>query len=249
VWKRTIDGRVLRFRLFGINNQNFIMRDEETGSWWQQVSGEAIQGPLRGRRLDRVDHDEIAFGLWKSERPGGRVLKPVAGYADDYASDNWERRMKKVRTVTVREKGDPLPPRTVIAGVTVGGVSKAYPFPTLRDESPLVDRVGGVPIVLVVGDDLKSIRVFARTVDGQAIDLFAKDGAKPLRMVDSQTGSEWDFSGTAVSGPLAGRQLEKLRVLKEYWFDWKIYQPASLAYTLGFIPPKPPSPEPSPSPK
>ena len=23
----------------GINNQNFIMRDEQTGSWWQQVTG------------------------------------------------------------------------------------------------------------------------------------------------------------------------------------------------------------------
>jgi hypothetical protein len=37
----------LNFHLAGINNQNFIMRDEETGTWWQQVSGTAIQGPLK----------------------------------------------------------------------------------------------------------------------------------------------------------------------------------------------------------
>ena len=45
MWKRTLDGRVLTFRLAGINNQNFIMRDEQTGSYWQQVSGKAISGP------------------------------------------------------------------------------------------------------------------------------------------------------------------------------------------------------------
>ena len=33
------------------------MRDEQTGSWWQQVSGEAIQGPLKGRRLAGVVTD------------------------------------------------------------------------------------------------------------------------------------------------------------------------------------------------
>jgi hypothetical protein len=32
VWTRQVDGITLTFRLAGINNQNFIMRDEETGS-------------------------------------------------------------------------------------------------------------------------------------------------------------------------------------------------------------------------
>ena len=41
MWASEIDGRKLTFHLAGINNQNFIMRDEETGSWWQQVTGVA----------------------------------------------------------------------------------------------------------------------------------------------------------------------------------------------------------------
>ena len=52
-----MDGRRLSFRLTGINNQNFLMTDEQTGSWWQQVTGEAVHGPLKGRRLDLVFHD------------------------------------------------------------------------------------------------------------------------------------------------------------------------------------------------
>ncbi|MBO0798145.1 MAG: DUF3179 domain-containing protein, partial [Blastocatellia bacterium] len=76
MWEAEVEGKRLNFHLAGINNQNFIMSDDETGSWWQQVSGEAIQGPLKGKKLIQVYHDEITFGLWKRENPRGRVLKP-----------------------------------------------------------------------------------------------------------------------------------------------------------------------------
>jgi Protein of unknown function (DUF3179) len=73
VWETTVNGRVLHFHIAGINNQNFIMIDEETGSWWQQVTGTAILGPLQGTQLRPVVFDELSFGLWKHENAGGRV--------------------------------------------------------------------------------------------------------------------------------------------------------------------------------
>ena len=228
-----MDGRTLTFRLFGINNQNFIMRDEQTGSWWQQVTGEAIHGPLKGRRLEALVHDEVGFAIWKTERPQGRVLKPDPKMADDYGDWNWEKQMKKVRTVRPRAKGDPLDPRTVVVGVVVGDAARAYPFPSLRQQSPVVDRLGGEPLVLVVGDDRKSIRVFKTTVEGRALSFVAKIGEHPLRLVDAETASEWDFSGRAVQGPLEGKQLEKVYALKEYWFDWKGYHPATSVFRTG----------------
>ncbi len=233
MWDRTLDGRTLRFRLFGINNQNFIMRDDETGSWWQQVTGEAIQGPLRGRRLRPVAHDEVALRVFREENPNGRVLLPVPGMEEEYASSGWEKRMKKVATVTQRVAGEPLEPRTVVVGIAAGGQARAWPFPLLRRQSPLLDSVGGLPVALVVGDDGKSIRAFDRRVDGRSLELSAVAGADPLRLVDVQTGSEWDFAGRALSGPLAGRRLSRLRALKEYWFDWRTYNPATTVYLRG----------------
>lgn len=209
------------------------MRDEETGSWWQQVTGEAIHGPLKGRRLAPVFHDEISFGLWRRERPMGRVLKPDSRFAEDYAPANWERRMKTRKTVRPRGKDDPLEPRAVVVGVRVGAASRAYPFPLLRAQNPIVDRLGGEPLLIVVGEDRKSVRVFKSTVDGRALSFARRVGVRPLRLVDTETGSEWDFTGTAVSGPLAGRRLEKVRALKEYWFDWKTYNPGTGVYAAG----------------
>ncbi len=68
-----------------------------------------------------------------------------------------------------------------------------------------------------------------------------------LLLFDGETGSEWDFSGTARSGPLAGKQLEKVRALKEYWFDWKTYNPQTGLYTAGADEASGPSPMPSPT--
>jgi hypothetical protein len=235
-----VDGRALRFRLFGINNQNFIMRDEETGTWWQQVSGEAIHGPLEGRRLAPVHHDEISFRVFRAERPTGRVLKPDAAYASEYADWNWEKQMKKVPTVRPKGREDPLEPRAVVVGVRIGEAARAYPFPLLIRQSPVVDRLGGEPIVLVVGDDRKSIRVFTAALDGRTLSFSRRVGVRPLRLFDTETGSEWDFTGRALSGPLAGRTLEKVRALKEYWFDWKAYNPRTGVYSGGSrLPPVP----------
>jgi hypothetical protein len=72
---RNVAGWALTFHLAGINNQNFLMRDEETGSYWQQISGVAISGPMKGQQLNLVLSDELTFGAWKAEEPEGMVLK------------------------------------------------------------------------------------------------------------------------------------------------------------------------------
>jgi hypothetical protein len=230
VWESRVDGRKLTFHLAGINNQNFIMRDEETGSWWQQVSGEAVLGPLKGQRLKQVNHDEISFATWKRERPDGRVLAPDERVADKYAPADWEEEIGSLPVVTPSKEGDPLPPRELILGIEINRAAKAYRFSDLRHGSPMLDAVGGVPILIVMDEERRSARVFDRRLDDRVLELFSKPEARPLRLVDSQTGSEWDFSGKAVAGPLLGRSLVKLQALSDYWFDWKIYHPDTIVY-------------------
>jgi hypothetical protein len=235
VWETTVNGRPLHFHLAGINNQNFIMRDEETGSWWQQVTGEAIFGPLKGQKLAPVFHDELTFGLWKQEKPQGRVLRPdeAVARAGQYVPANWEERMVNVPVATSKAMDASLKPRALIAGITINGQSEAFPFDALLKQSPILDDLGKVSIVLVLGDDKRSVRAYERLVDGRKLEFFAKQQTAPWRLVDAETGSEWDFSGKAVSGALNGRQLKPVPVLPDYWFDWKAYHPNTTVYALG----------------
>jgi hypothetical protein len=228
VWQSVVNGQTLKFRLAGINNQNFIMRDEETGSWWQQVSGEAIQGALKGQRLAAVDYDELSFGLWKRENPHGRVLRPEAGKIE---SADWESEVAKMPVTISSQLDKTLDPRALVLGVRVDGKAKAYPFSALEKQSPILDNVGGRDLVVVLAEDKKSVRAFERAVEGNVLEFFVKPETGEI--IDAQTGSIWDFSGRAVSGELAGKQLRKIPVLKDYWFDWKIYNPETQLYTLG----------------
>jgi hypothetical protein len=230
VWETTVNGRPLHFRLAGINNQNFVMRDEETGSWWQQVSGEAILGPLKGARLKAVPQDEISFAIWKREQPGGRVLRPDSRMliARRYAKADWETRMQSMPVAT-RTFDKRLPPRELVVGVTMNGKSKAYPMKLIDPQAPLIDTVGGVPIVIVVAEDGRSVRAFKRELDGRAFEVFGRADV----LLDSATGTQWDFTGRAVRGPWTGRRLEKVEVLRDYWFDWRTYHPDTAIYRAG----------------
>jgi hypothetical protein len=230
VWSATVDGRRLTFRLSGINNQNFLMRDEETGTWWQQVSGEAIRGPLAGRRLDAVLHDELTFATWRAERAEGRVLRPDESAPWRAFTENWEEGTAKMPVVVATSPGDPLTPREVVVGVVRDGKARAYPLETIRRDAPILDTVGSTPVAVLLAGDGRSVRVFEARIDGATVELFAKTGEGPLRLVDAETGSEWDFTGRAISGPRAGARLVQLPALTDYWFDWKLYHPETTVY-------------------
>ena len=204
-----MDGRGLHFHLSGINNQNFLMKDEETGSIWQQVSGKAIFGPMKGRKLEPVFTDELTFERWKQENPTGRVLKPNrdAARSNLYAGANWEKETARL-PVASRPDGI-LSPRTIVLGIQIENISKAYPLSMLVPEKPIVDRIGGTSIVLCMAEDKKSVRCFDSRVNGMNLEFFAKAGLSQLTLTDSKTGSDWNFAGVAVAGPLARRALKE----------------------------------------
>ena len=290
MWTRTVNGRALHFYLAGINNQNFLMRDKETGTWWQQITGKAISGPLKGAALELVLSDELTFGEWKAEVSDGKVLAPVAKYTKEY-DPNWEPEVAKY-PVPISFPGTALKSRDVVVGLQSAGPGRAYPWDALVKESPVVDRVNGTPLLIAVGPDGKSFRVFVSRVDGKDVEFFLKgegtgvttkdepsvatntavatdaakspetkvpdtksadtkpcdvkpsDGKadaaaantepaappKPWVLLDTATGSEWNFQGCATSGPSLGKCLDRVPALKDYWFDWRNYHPQTTIY-------------------
>ncbi len=119
MWRREVDGVTLTFHLAGINNQNFLMRDEETGTYWQQISGRAVSGPLAGKTLRLIHCDELTFALWKSEEPHGTVMKDVVAFVPEYSPGDWDVRMKRAPTV-ISHAEPGLAARDLMLGVHAG---------------------------------------------------------------------------------------------------------------------------------
>ena len=260
MWTRTVNGRALHFYLAGINNQNFLMRDKETGTWWQQITGKAIYGPLKGTALDLVSSDELTFGEWKSEVADGKVLALVPKYIKKYDS-NWEPEVAKL-PVVISFPGTEVKSRDVVVGLEIDGTSRAYPWDALVKQSPVVDHVHGTPLLLAVAPDGKSFRAFISRIDGKDAEFFLKgeDGSDPLKpatsgtqgnstnpatpspaakktdsskpwiLLDTTTASEWNFQGCAISGAAQGKCLDRVSALKDYWFDWRNYHPDTTIY-------------------
>jgi len=245
VWTRTVNGRVLHFYLAGINNQNFLMRDRETGTWWQQITGKALYGPLQGAALQPVLSDELTFGEWKSEVSDGKVLAEVKKDTKEYDSD-WEPKIAKLPLV-ISFPGTELKSRDLVVGLELDGASRAYPWDTVVKQSPVVDHIRGVPLLIAVGPDGKSFRVFKSRIDGKDAEFFLKgetdndkaaspandrvaSPAKSWTLLDTASASEWNFQGCAISGPSQGKCLDRIPALKDYWFDWRNYHPNTTIY-------------------
>jgi hypothetical protein len=291
-----VNGRVLHFYLAGINNQNFLMRDKETGTWWQQINGKAVYGPLQGASLDLVPYDELTFGEWKSEVSGGQVFAPIAKFKKEY-DPNWEAGIQKL-PVVITFPGTEFQSRDVVVGVEVEGASRCYRWDTVLKQSPIMDHVGGKPVMIAVAPDGKSFRAFLSQIDGKEAEFFLQGetenetaqsltagtkssngsgsdqnpasgssatpppvapaaspataqqnppsvaattaGAgsvkagdlapKPWVLLDTTTASEWNFQGCAISGPAQGKCLDRIPILKDYWFDWRNYHPETTVY-------------------
>ena len=196
-----MNGKVLHFYLAGINNQNFLMRDKETGTWWQQITGKAIYGPLKGASLELVPCDELTFGEWKSEVSDGKVLAEVPKYVKEYES-NWEPEIAKL-PVVISFPGTELKSRDVVVGLEIDGPGRAYPWETMLKQSPIMDHVNGMPVLVAVGPDKKSFRVFVARVDGRDTEFFLKSdspadapstptASKPASVSETKTTAEKD---------------------------------------------------------
>lgn len=231
-----VEGRELHFRLVGLNNQNFLMEDLETGSWWQQVTGVALQGPLAGQRLEPMPFDIVSFAIWRSEHPDTVVLAVEQDHLENYAGEDW---VESVREIPVNEALVPegeLGPRELVVGLRHEDRARAYPLDVLVEQTPISDWVGPQPILVSVAADGRSVRAFERRLDGEVLELYGKPDVDPPMFLDAATGSEFDFRGIGVSGPHEGRQLPKLTPITEFWFDWHGYHPHTEIYRGGSLP-------------
>src|SRR5258708_36495137 len=141
------------------------MADEETGSWWQQISGECILGPLKGKRLRRISSDEVALATWRTEHPESAAVKFDPRYS--YPGSDWEKQIEQL-------KSPDGSPRELVVGVELDGVAAAYPLEALREPSPLNAQVGGTPVVFVVGGAATTVRRFAGRGDGPGLGFYPR---------------------------------------------------------------------------
>ncbi|HJP19011.1 MAG: hypothetical protein CMD96_02130 [Gammaproteobacteria bacterium] len=212
VYDRSLNGRDLVFGNTSALYQNdLVMFDHQTGSYWFQVSGEAIVGTLTGSKLKLLPSVTIPWGQWKKLYPGTRVLSQNQNLPGHYNYDrdpfrNYSRSVAAMRfpfPVDTDKIGKALGPADIVVTVHAGNKEKVYPLSHIGN-GVVNDNVGGVPVAVFSRTDGPAGNTFLRTVDGRKLTFLFE--AKLFK--DKETGTSWDFNGKAISGPLKGTRLQ-----------------------------------------
>ena len=217
VYDRRAGGHVLSFgNTSALYESDLVMVDRNTGSYWWQVAGTAIVGPLTGTELVALPSEVATWAGWTSRYPDTLVLSRETGYERPYERDAFATYADVLDAgrfpfpVGEAARDPRLAASALVVGVVLGGDARVYPIDGLTD--PINDEVGGEPVVVFPTDG--GATVYRAVHDGRTM-VFQRRGSA---YVDAGTGSVWAADGAAVSGPLAGEQLQAIPTRTAFWF-------------------------------
>ena len=211
VYDIAVDGRPLDFSLVGAITFNAVFRDNQTGSWWRQETGEAAKGPLQGRALEDIPFEQMSLANWLGKHPNSDILQYDQTFVGKYTFLGKLLNYEASLPGWHRQETPPL-----IIGIEIGDTARAYDWGELQKRRLVQDDLGGVPLLILSDENGSSAFAYDRTVDGQTLDFELADGS--LR--DTGTGSNWDDFGRCTDGPLKGKSLRQVQSYQQFLRAW-----------------------------
>ena len=213
------------------------MYDHQTRSLWSHITGEAIQGPLSGKRLKPLAAmPQIAWKTWQLNYPATQVLSvpTIGGRRESISRDNYADYHASQRTgVSGMEYTDSrLPNKSLVIGVqlqTKDGnmLFRVYPLTHFAETAVINDTLGEVPLLVFHDKTSFATAVFKRNVVEDVRTFSPQEG----HFVADNTSTRWNtVTGEATSGKEKGTRLERLPAVNIYWFAWARYYPQTTIY-------------------
>jgi len=197
-----------------------VLYDRETDSLWTQLSGDAIDGPMKGKSLREIPSEMSTWAQWKARHPNTVVLKktvPVGPSPGRYATDP-----ERMGILGSKNSDDRLGGKEMVYGVRLpGGAALAVVQSHLEEKGGVVASLGGNDL-LFTPSAAGGVAAY-RLPKGVATAALQQDGIWKLA-----DGSRVDAStGDVVGGPKQGETLERFPVTRAYWFAWASFYPRS----------------------
>jgi hypothetical protein len=150
LYNPVVSGLRLNFEVIGVRRRNMIIRDLETGTIWQQGTGEAMYGQLKGAKMDFLYYQQMALIDWLQLYPNSMVVQEKDNVRKAIVPKKRLMKVLKKATENFVAPGNSdlsgLPLREKIWGVELNGFSKAYPISRLKNRSKFQDQIGQTPV-------------------------------------------------------------------------------------------------------
>lgn len=215
----------------GLYDGLFLMKDEETGTFWDHMTGRAVYGPLVGETL------EVSAGLIQTTvaqvlrtAPDAMItLSDEAIRTDDQMKVDGllrgiGRRLGGMFQSTVKEEDDRRPTMDLGIGIWSADAARYFPLDVVRAQGrALVDEFEGQSVLVYIDPENFVLAAFRATGDDPTWD------DDVLRMSDGsyvQSGVMYDASGARVEG---GRPLQVFT----RWYGFSLTFPHTEVYGEG----------------
>jgi hypothetical protein len=223
VHARTLRDTTFTFIVSGkLWRSNLIMQDKETGSLWSHLTGEALDGPMRGSRLEMLPAVQTDWAGWVREHPATKVLRKER----EVLRSQYERYLKDAERIGMfrtRWLMDRMPGKQTVHGIVRGPYSLAIDDRKLGRRAILNVTLGDDPLVVVRTSD-GGARAYVSRVTGYVLEFHRATWAPLIK--DTQTSSTWDLDrGICIAGDLLGTSLEEVVVIPAFWFAWSSFFP------------------------
>jgi hypothetical protein len=219
VFEPSVNGKPENFRLVGMDHFNAMFEDATTKTWWRQATGEAVAGPLKGAAIPELESIQVTASKFFWQYPFGKIMQADASSSVFYDSlARFERGKSKgnlTRTDSVSWKD-----KSWVVGIDNGGVSKAYDWIELKKRRIINDKIGNVPIVLVMSDDTTSYSAFQRPSESEIFSV-RRDTLHTVK-------NSYDFSGRNLIKDSVS--LKRINAYQEFWHSWRTFHPGTQRY-------------------
>jgi hypothetical protein len=227
VFSPFINGKYEQFRLVGMDHFNAMFEDASTKSWWQQATGIAITGPLKGTRLEEIPSVQMQLGDWTALHPGSLTLQPDPGFRAKYDSLKGYDEGTISGSLEKRDSGS-WKFKSWVIGVSLNGKgkdgggqgSKAFDWNRLVKERVIRDSIGATPLLLTIQPNNRTFYVLTHP---DSLHFQYDSVAHVLKDVNTQ--STWQPDGKCITGPLTGQNLPHIQAYQEFWHSWKNFHP------------------------
>lgn len=210
-------------------NNNLIMYDRLTGSYWPQILGEAINGPFNTFKLEPFP---VYWAKWADAAkayPDAEVLSRETGFFRPYGVDpygNYPGETGYYFTnrllFSLMHQDDRLPLKDLIIGIKTSCGTAALPKNSLTADLPVLNlTVADAPIVAFYDEALDTVRTFSRVKADTVLTFAFRDG----NFIDLNSESVWTKDGYAVSGKWEGSKLNWIESMESFWFAWIAFYP------------------------
>ncbi|RDY67983.1 DUF3179 domain-containing protein, partial [Halobacillus trueperi] len=219
VYKRMVDEQILRLGVSGMLRHNdLIMWDDVTESWWQQMTGEGIAGEWTGRQLEMIPSYILSGEQVADRYPEAKVLTKT----------NRDPLPPAHQTGDFKERGSKMVDTKKVMATFLNNLPVAIDFERIRCEEFIQVEIDGTPYVIFANLDVNDMGIELRNDSGQALMYVASTKDFTLtfdledgnRIIDKETGSEWNVFGQGIKGFLNGEKLKRVPLYPHFKKPW-----------------------------